>query len=145
MFMPVTWKKEFAIGVAEIDKQHLEMFNRFDRFLEAIDQGKGDKELRDVLIFLKDYIVRHFKAEEALQKQFNYPHLEMHLAEHRSFEKQLIELDRHRGPSGELVHLTRNILIQWLIQHICKLDSDLAGFINERRNEVWEEWMKKHF
>jgi hemerythrin len=143
--MSVTWKKEFAIGVSEIDRQHQEMFNRFARFLEAIDQGKGAKEVGDVLNFLKDYVIRHFKAEEELQRHFNYPHLEMHLAEHRSFEKQLSELDRQQGSADELVHLTRNVLIQWLIQHICKLDSDLAGFVNERRDEVWEEWMKKHF
>jgi len=143
--MSVTWKKEFAIGVSEIDRQHQEMFNRFDRFLEAIDQGKGAKEVGDVLSFLEDYVIRHFKAEEALQKQFNYPHLEMHLAEHRAFEKQLYELDRHKGSANEIVHLTRNVLIQWLIQHICKVDTALASFIIERRNEKWEEWMKKHF
>ena len=46
--MPLTWKKEFAIGVPEIDKQHQLLFNRFDQFLEAIDQGKGERELEDM-------------------------------------------------------------------------------------------------
>jgi hemerythrin len=143
--MSLTWKKEYAIGIVEIDRQHQQLFYHFDQFLEGIDQGKGTRELEIILNFLKKYVVRHFKAEEELQKLFNYPHLEMHLAEHRSFEKQLHELNQHQGSSDELVHLTRNILIQWLIQHICKVDSALAGFINEHRNEEWENWMMKHF
>jgi hemerythrin len=143
--MSVTWKNEFAIGVSKIDRQHQQLFHHFDQFLEGIDQGKGARELEDLLDFLKEYVVRHFKSEEELQKHFNYPHLEMHVAEHRSFEKQLQELNQHRGSTDELIHLTRNILIQWLIQHICKLDSALAGFINEHRNVEWENWMKRHF
>ncbi len=143
--MPLTWKKEFAIGVPEIDKQHQLLFNRFDQFLEAIDQGKGERELQDIFNFLKEYVIFHFKAEEGLQKRFSYPHLEMHLAEHRSFEKQLDNLFHQEKSPKELIHLTRNILIQWLIQHIGKTDAALAGFINKHRDEEWEKWLKQHF
>ena len=113
--MSLTWKKEYAIGVVEIDGQHQQLFQHVDRFLEGIDQGKGARELDVILNFLKEYVVRHFKAEEDLQKRFKYPHLEMHFAEHRSFEKQLQDLYQHGRSTDEMVHLTRNILLQWLI------------------------------
>ena len=143
--MHVSWKNEFLIGVAEIDRQHQQLFHRFDLFLEAVEQGKGERELEEVLKFLDDYVQNHFKAEEMLQKRFRYPHLEMHADEHRSFEKQLLDLKQHQGSKGEVVHLTRNVLMQWLIGHICKVDSALAGYINEHRNEEWEKWLKSHF
>jgi hemerythrin len=143
--MSVTWKNEFSIGVVEIDRQHMQMFHRFDLFLEAVDQGKGEKEIEEVLNFLKDYVLSHFKTEEELQKRFKYPHLALHAAEHRTFEKQLQALTEHRGSKGELVHLTRNVMMQWLIGHICKIDSALAGFINKHRDEEWEKWLKHHF
>lgn len=143
--MQVTWKKEYSIGVVEIDSQHQQLFHRFDQFLDAIDQGKGAMELEDIFNFLKGYVMSHFKAEEALQRRFKYPHLEMHAAEHRKFEKQLNDLFHHQGSTEELVHLTRSILIQWLIQHICKVDTALAGFIIKHRDEEWESWLKKHF
>ena len=143
--MSLTWRKEYAIGVVEIDRQHQQLFRHFDQFLEGVDQGKGARELDVILNFLKGYVVRHFKAEEELQKRFKYPHLEMHLAEHRSFEKQLQELNQHQASTDKLIHLTRNVLLQWLIQHICKVDAALAGFINERRDKEWEIWLKNHF
>ncbi len=121
------------------------MFYHFDQFLEAIGQGKGERELEVILGFLIEYVICHFKAEEELQERFNYPHLEMHTAEHRTFQKQLDELTQNRGSANEMVHLTRNVLIKWLIQHICRIDTALAGFINEHRNEEWEKWLKIHF
>jgi hemerythrin len=143
--MSVSWKNEFSIGVDEIDRQHQQMFHRFDLFLEAVDQGKGERELEEVLKFLDEYVLNHFKTEEELQKRFNYPHQEMHAAEHRLFEKQLQALTQHKGSKGELVNLTRNVLMHWLIGHICKIDSALGGFINKHRDEVWDEWLKGHF
>jgi hemerythrin len=143
--MPVSWKNEFSIGVVEIDRQHQQLFHRFDLFLDAVDQGKGERELEEVLKFLEEYVQSHFKAEEELQKRFKYPHLAMHAAEHRSFEKQLFDLKHHQGAKGEVIHLTRNVLMQWLIGHICKVDSALASYINRQRDEEWEKWLKSHF
>jgi hemerythrin len=146
--MGIIWKKEFRIGVQEIDAQHQELFTRLDRFAGAIEQGEGGSQLTALLKFLDDYTRRHFMAEENLQRHFKYPHLEMHAAEHRKFLKKLEGL-AERLAQGEatdgLVRLTREVLQQWLIQHICQVDKVLGAFVIEQRNAEWEQWLRDHF
>jgi hemerythrin len=146
--MGITWKKEFRIGVQEIDSQHQELFVRLDQFTAAIKQGEGTRQLADILEFLNDYTRRHFAAEEKLQHRFKYPHVEMHAAEHRNFlqklERLAERLDRG-GAMDALVRLTSESLQEWLIHHICQVDKVLAAFVIERRNSEWETWLKDHF
>jgi hemerythrin len=146
--MSIAWKKEFAIGVREIDSQHQELFARLNRLSEAIEAGKGTADLATIFQFLDDYVVRHFRAEEDLQKRNRYPHFAMHSAEHCRF---LLELERLKqrlakeGPSDALVHLTTNVLGQWLIQHIGRLDKALAGYLAQHKTEEWERWLRNNF
>jgi hemerythrin len=146
--MSVTWKKAFAIGVHEIDSQHQELFARLDRLSGAIEAGKGASELATTFQFLDDYVVRHFRAEEDLQKRNRYPHCAMHSAEHRHFLLELESLKQRltqEGPSEALVHLTSSVLSQWLIQHIGRLDKALAGYLVQHKTEEWERWLRNNF
>ena len=146
--MAVTWKNEFAIKVREIDLQHQELFDRLDRLQAAIGAGVGAEKLAATFRFLDDYVRRHFAAEEALQQRFRYPHLTLHAAEHRHFEAELARLEErlHReGASDRLASLTDSIFSQWLVNHICTVDRQLAGYINQHRNEEWERWLKNNF
>jgi hemerythrin len=148
MTMSVVWKKEFAIGVHEIDAQHQELFSRLDRLQTSIAAGQGKEALVTIFSFLDSYTRRHFKAEEDLQQRYQYPHLAMHAAEHRFFEKELADLEErlHReGPTESLAHLIGSVLYQWLIHHICQLDKALAGYINKHKTAEWEKWLKANF
>ena len=146
--MQILWKRDFAIGVVEIDGQHQELFARFDRLLTAIQKGSGPAELRTTFAFLDDYTRRHFRAEEELQRRSRYPHLPMHRDEHRGFEARLSDLKERlerEGATEDLAHLTSHVLVQWLIEHICRLDRDLAGYLVKHQTEEWERWLKNNF
>jgi hemerythrin len=148
MTMSVVWKKEFAIGVSEIDAQHQELFSRLDRLQKSILNGEGKDQLADTIAFLVTYTLRHFKTEEEFQKRCRYPHLAMHAAEHRIFEKELIDLEERlyrEGPTENLANLTSNVLYQWLIQHICQFDKAVAGHFNKYRTQEWERWLRDNF
>lgn len=66
------WKKEYEIGVELVDKQHQELFKRLGNFIQTVrsDQEKSKKkaEIEKTLNFMGEYVVTHFDAEEALQK-----------------------------------------------------------------------------
>ena len=146
--MGITWKKEYRIGVQEIDAQHQELFSRLDHFTAAVKQGEGGRQLDDLLTFLHDYTRRHFAAEEQLQHRFKYPHVEMHAAEHRDFLKRLDRLAEslaRGGATDSLVRLTGDSLQEWLVHHICEVDKALAAFVIERRDAEWEQWLRDHF
>lgn len=146
--MSLTWKDSFSIGIAEIDRQHRELFLRIDDLEEAIKSGKENSGIINIFKFLDEYVQRHFKAEEELQSRYRYPHLAMHAAEHEAFKKRLKGIEstlNAENPSEKLAVQTKMLLTQWLISHVTSLDTELKSYINEARTKEWESWLVSNF
>ena len=146
--MSINWKDSFKIGITEIDLQHRELFNRLDRLEAALRAGKGSAAVIGTFQFLDNYVQRHFRAEEALQELYCYPHLAMHAAEHAAFTKRLKVLEERltiEDPTERLASQIQTLLPQWLIAHVTSLDRELTGYINEARTRQWEKWLKTNF
>lgn len=134
--MPVEWKEDFATGISDVDSQHKEMFAKIGSLINAIDAGKGEKELLDILTYLDGYTVAHFSLEEKLQQDSLYPHLILHQDEHRHFRKQLEQMrDKliKEGFSPHLILLAGRTMTRWLIQHICGMDRDFGDYMRTSR------------
>ena len=130
--MGIQWRESLAIGVAEIDVQHKELLERFDKLLTACEEGKGMQELKNLLGFLNQYVLTHFSDEEALQRQHNYPGYEAHRKEHESFVARIRKLQVEVDQEGVAVYHvieTNNLLFKWLINHISKVDKELGKFL----------------
>lgn len=130
--MAVAWDESLSVGVAEIDDQHKELFRRFNTLLEACNQGKGRQEVQKLLLFLSDYIKTHFAAEEELQKRRNYPGYAAHKEQHESFIGKIDEFARQFNAEGATVSLVIQLnqtLVNWLIQHISKVDRALGEYV----------------
>ncbi len=133
--MAIEWQKNLETGIDTIDDQHRELFSRFNRLLEACNAGKGRDEVLKVLLFLNDYIRSHFSAEEELQTRFSYPDYPSHQAQHNRFIQTVEELERQfkeEGTTIALVIQTNHTMVNWLIQHIGKVDRDFAKFVRAR-------------
>ncbi len=130
--MGIQWRDSLAIGVEEIDNQHKELLHHFDRLLKACEEGKGKSELASLLSFLDDYVVRHFKDEEAIQRLRGFPGYEAHKQEHDSFITRLRALKQEIAAKGVAIHHvmeTNNMLLKWLINHISKVDTELGKYL----------------
>lgn len=137
--MPIEWTKDLATGVDEIDNQHKELFRRINNLLEACMQAKGKDEVGNVINFLEEYVIEHFDAEEAIQKQRNYPDHKSHKALHDEFRKNFAELKRQlesEGPGLPLVLHTNRIVVDWLIKHIGRIDKTLGAFIKKQESQA---------
>ncbi|MDD2367577.1 MAG: bacteriohemerythrin [Desulfuromonadaceae bacterium] len=130
--MGIEWRDSLSIGVEAIDNQHKELLSRFDKLLNACQEGKGIAELKVLLLFLEEYVHTHFRDEEALQKLHRYPEYESHKAEHIYFIEQLKKLKAETDKSGVSTHHvveTNNMLLKWLLNHISKVDTTLGKFL----------------
>jgi hemerythrin len=130
--MPVEWTQDLAVGVKIIDEQHKEIFRRVDALLEACKAGKGKQAVGGMLTFLGDYIVEHFTAEEAIQRQYSYPSYKSHKQEHERFIQSVEELKKkfeEEGPSLMTVLETNRTVVDWLVKHIKKVDMDLGAYL----------------
>ena len=61
------WKDSYRLGVERIDQQHMELFRMTEDLVNAVKAGAGVEEYQKALGFLKDYVVYHFRDEEAYQ------------------------------------------------------------------------------
>ncbi|GFE57160.1 bacteriohemerythrin [Geobacter sp. AOG1] len=130
--MGVEWRPELAINVAEIDKQHQELFRRFDELLKACDSGQGQKEIARLLDFLDDYVRTHFRDEERIQANSNFPGYTEHRRQHQQFVSRLNDLKRQLATDGAslpVILQTNHMMVDWLINHISKLDRQIGDYL----------------
>lgn len=134
--MAVQWNQNLAVGVMEIDGQHKELFKRINDLLDALSQGKGKQELGNTLKFLEDYTKTHFAAEEKLMTKHSYPGLAVQKAEHSKFIKDLADLHNEFNAAGASLPLLIQIqkkTVDWLTNHISRMDKELGKFLNEKK------------
>jgi len=130
--MGIQWRASLSIGVEEIDSQHKELLQRFNRLLEACESGKGREELKGLMTFLDDYVIQHFRDEESIQRLRGYPDYDAHKEEHETFIVQLKRLQKEIDQEGMSVYHVaeaNNLLLKWLINHISKSDMELGKFL----------------
>lgn len=132
--MFVEWNESYAIGVEEVDRQHRELFARFEAVMDAIGEGKGKEELVPLLVFLHDYMTTHFRDEEELHRRYHYPRAGFHREAHETFRGRIDafreELEA-RGGSNILAIQAVQALFRWLVDHVCGMDKDFGGFVGK--------------
>jgi hemerythrin len=133
--MGIEWSSDLETGYREIDNQHREIFKRFDRLSDACSEGKGKEEVLQLLQFLEEYVREHFAAEERLQLRHAYPEYADHKSQHARFMADVAKLTaemKAEGTTLSLVIMTNKTLAAWLMQHIKKSDTELAGYLREQ-------------
>lgn len=133
--MALEWTIDLATGVDDIDNQHKELFNRINSLLDACRGGKGREEVKKTILFLDDYVVTHFANEERYMRRFDYPEYPAHTAMHKQFMRSFSELKaqfEREGAGVSLVVSTNRAVVEWLQNHIRKVDTALGGFLKTK-------------
>jgi len=130
------WTPTLAVGIAEIDEQHQELFRRAERLISALRAGDRG-EVLPLLAYLDEYVVHHFEVEERVMREARYPGLEAHAAAHAAFRKDfaaMVRDFRRTGPTALVALTIHNWLSDWLRQHLGEMDRELGGFLASRRS-----------
>ena len=137
--MKVEWREHLSVGVEEIDAQHRSLFEKFNAFMDACDQEKGEGEVIKLFGFLDRYVSTHFADEERLQKRLSYPDLEQHREQHRKFSEEIALMKERLVKEGATKLFVSNmgrVMIGWLIEHISGMDRTFARFMRGQRLQV---------
>jgi len=123
------WDPSLETGMERIDRQHQALFEQI-RIL--LDRSKSDR-IQETLKFMAAYAVEHFKTEEELHQETDYPRTEEHFAMHNQFVAVFERLNREYGDSGHslpiLMKLTK-FLLTWLKEHIRGQDQEFANYFH---------------
>ncbi len=138
MIKKYTWNDSIATGDKIIDLQHKQFFVVLFDFATALEQGKGAEELRKALIFLKYYGEWHFAKEEGSVACYNCPMANQNVDAHKTYMvtiNAVLAQIRESGTSEELANSTYELLTDWLVNHIMKIDKTNADYIKLQKEK----------
>jgi hemerythrin-like metal-binding protein len=136
------WTEDLSTGSKIIDDQHKELFSRINDLVDAIKAHTCKYKIGDVVKFLDEYIVFHFGEEEKFMQEHKYPKYPQHKAQHtkfiNNFNELKIELQKLEGGrkpgSYDLSVETNQVVVDWILDHIVKIDKELGAFLKTRDN-----------
>lgn len=137
--MTFEWTPDLAVGVEEIDQQHIEWFTRTNSLLASIEQDMGRDEVASALRFMEDYARAHLTLEESLMAEHGFPGLTAHQLQHREFLQELaglkwsLETSRATSVLAVRIHVG---MCNWLTSHIRTFDKGLCSFLSQKGVEV---------
>jgi hemerythrin len=130
--MQKQWTDDLSVGVEEIDNQHKEFINNLNKLLDAMSRGRGRDEIRNIIVFLEQYIIKHFDMEEQYMRVHMYPGYPEHRQKHIEFKAEVAKLKRdydEKGNEIKVVLETERGLINWFFKHIREVDRELGKFL----------------
>ncbi len=137
MMRKIVWSDDFLVGIPVVDSQHKKLVSHVgdlcDILSDTEDQYVSKRE--QILKEIVEYTEYHFKTEEELFVEYNYPEAEIHKAQHRTFvsevSRQVQNLLLADIKHGEVFY---GFLVTWLLSHIAKADKAFANNIRGKMN-----------
>lgn len=133
------WKKEYEIGVEEIDLQHKKLVEIVNGYIESMSDNtiNLDGEIVNILVYLINYSTFHFKSEEALMERVEYPGLKEHKLIHKNIKIELINIlskikKKESFTSVEFYYF----LMSWVNNHILDVDLKIGNFCKSKNQEL---------
>ncbi len=122
------WLDEYKIGHDTVDAQHQYLFELANRI---IDPNNDQQTTHLNVEALYEYTHSHFRDEELLMEQYNYPDYELHKKAHK---RLIAELNAVSGgiltdetPRADVV----KFMSDWLLIHILDEDMSFGNFLRK--------------
>lgn len=145
------WKQQYLLDLDTIDDQHQHFFELCGRIVQLAERptftDKGVKDIIQAIGGMRTYAFLHFKTEEELMLQFNFPGYLHHTGFHNNYLKKMMEFEN--AFKSLLVKLKENepldnelkqflldmseYIANWWATHIVKQDVIYAKHIKERK------------
>lgn len=121
----IQWTPEYSVGNKEMDEQHKTLFIMINEFFHQDDKQAVTKLFNS----LTTYVDIHFKAEENLLRQINYPKTAEHIKKHDELREKFHLLEQKLDNYNmDLHHKISTFLYNWLTSHILKADMDYKTY-----------------
>ena len=117
----VSWDTSYDVGVASVDQQHRHLVDLINSLYNAClgERAELEETFRDVMKELVDYVMFHFKDEEAIMEQINYPGVKEHKQKHELFVKEILKSANAYTHGRQFVpNSFARFLRDWLFNHI---------------------------
>lgn len=143
-----TWHDEYALGITTLDAAHQGLFNDINSLTHAIQTCTFHAEksalISPLLTQIRTAATQAFLLQEQMMQDKSYPFLELHTRQHLRFFDYLKELQAEIENDGaDHIYLgfrVKNMLTDWLINHVLNTDRHFAHHLNGRTVERIAEY-----
>ncbi|MCC6202335.1 MAG: hemerythrin family protein [Gammaproteobacteria bacterium] len=120
----LTWRKEYELGLADVDHEHRELIDLINQIHQQLDAGaRGDAAL-DLLGELYAQIASHFALEEQHMRTIDYKELDDHKADHERLLDRIRDLmDEYEDNATLDLHAFGVDLDAWFLVHFSTRDA----------------------
>lgn len=89
---PLAWAEVLETGVPALDDEHRALIGQCNELTGLMEQGGAWSRVVEAARGLATKCAAHFRAEEDLLEETEFPRRERHLKQHRQIERQFNEL-----------------------------------------------------
>ena len=88
----VEWNQSYNVGIEHVDKQHKHLVYLINSLYNACLDEKNilEETFTSVMKEMVEYVMIHFRDEEAIMESVNYPQLNEHKKKHEAFVKEVL-------------------------------------------------------
>jgi hemerythrin-like metal-binding protein len=126
----LVWNESYAIGIEEIDRQHMEFMRLLRRFNLGIQKAAPPSVQLRILEELAKYAEYHFCSEENIMFFTKYPEFGTQRAEHSRLRHRLDGKVNAYKRSPETADQLSDFLYDWFIHHTQVEDRKIATFLH---------------
>lgn len=122
-------------GDPAVDQQHREFYTYLSQLEEAVATSASQQVLTEILAKLEDFVVFHFKCEEALMQAEQYPYLNAHRKMHQELAHKAGEiitgyrLGKHTMPVTLI-----SLMAEWVADHVADFDKPMVAWVRARKH-----------
>lgn len=122
---------KYSVNIKELDQQHQKLMGLIDCLHNAKQNNNEQNLLGKVLDDLVDYTKYHFKKEETLMEQHEYPDYSDHKSKHDNLVQQASSMQKmYYLGSTDITTDIAILLNDWIAEHILVEDKKYAPYIN---------------
>jgi hemerythrin-like metal-binding protein len=126
--MKLDWNDSYKVGDATIDAEHLQAFELANRFIAAEDQA----EQTTIAMQLYKHTREHFKHEESLMREVNFPDVKAHTERHNQLIGRLNVISKSIAQGDVNKEALIDLMTDWAMLHIVKDDAQFASYIKRQ-------------
>jgi hemerythrin len=134
----ITWSKNYATGIKQIDDQHMELVSLTNELYQACPTNGQEIQsvFKEVMGRMVAYVRYHFTAELEVLERIHFPDYHDHKKQHDQLVVQILEAAKeyNEGRKYAANSLVRK-LKDWVFDHIGVYDKIFALYVAEQRKK----------
>ena len=124
----IQWQTDSELGIPILDEQHHGIVSTINTLHYYSSQGQGVAVLLPTFKIMEQYSILHFKLEESLMRDANFPDFERHCKVHRELIEKTIAV-RTKATLENDPKLALAFLKEWWIGHINGEDRQYVNWV----------------